>query len=58
MEIFEDHGQSFSPIFTKIGTPSTFMGLRMINMKAINKVMGSQVVVELFTYLMAQDIYF
>ena len=30
MEIFGDHGQSFCPILTKIGIPSTFMGLLMI----------------------------
>ncbi len=42
MGIFGDHGQSFCPIFTKIGTQGAFMGLWMmlkcffanINMKA------------------------
>ena len=61
MEIFGDRGQSFCPILTKIGIPSTFMGLLMmlkgffanINMKAKNKVKGSQVVVELFTLFLA-----
>ena len=55
--IFGDNGHSFWPIFTKIGTPCAFMLLRMmlkgffanINMKAKNKMKGSQVVVELFT---------
>ena len=60
MGIFGDHGQSFSPVFTKIGTQGAFMGLWMIkgflaniNMKAKNKVKGSQVVVELFTLFLA-----
>ena len=30
MGIFGDHGQSFCPIFTKIGTQGAFMGLRMM----------------------------
>ena len=61
MEIFRDHGQSFCPIFTKIGTQGAFMGLWMmlkgffanIAMKAKNKVKGSKVVVELFTLFLA-----
>ena len=61
MEIFGDHGQSFCPILTKIGTPCAFILLRMmlkgffanINMKAKNKVKGFQVVVELFTLFLA-----
>ena len=51
MGIFGDDGQSFSPVFTKIGTQGAFMGLWMIkgflaniNMKAKNKVKGSHVV--------------
>ena len=61
MGSFGDHGQSFWPIFTKIGSPCAFMLLRMmlkgffanINMKAKNKVKGSEVVVELFTLFLA-----
>ena len=61
MEIFGDHGQSFCPILTKIGTPCAFILLRMmlkgffanITMKAKNKVKGSKVVVELFTLFLA-----
>ena len=30
LDPFGDHGQSFGPIFTKLGTPSTFMGLLMM----------------------------
>ena len=57
MERFGDPGQSFCPIFTKIGTEGAFMGLRMmlkgffanIDMEPTNEVKGSQGAVELFT---------
>ena len=57
LDPFGDPGQSFCPIFTKIGTEGAFMCLWMmlkgfcanINLKPTNQVKGSQGVVELFT---------
>ena len=61
MEIFGDHGQSFCPILTKIGTPCAFILLRMmlkgffanINMKAKNKVKSSTTTWKPFTLFLA-----